>query len=234
MKLKQLYRRVPDENGFMHDIIAKGQRLSRYIINSDGVIVDTVTGKEMTHYTKNTNGVLSIIATLRFPDNSYKNVSVRTLVADNFMPMTEDDIENKRCRIMAIDGDNTNVSVENLRRIDNREYVANSTRDCEIVRYSKYHEYYDEIDKDLANIDLSLNDVFEKWNPICGIGYNRLSKRASKMGFSRKKKYDDTIKQFAKVQHKNGVNTYTIARRIEEKFNIEIPIATVEDWFKNR
>ena len=233
--LKTLYQRIPDENGYLYGMNCRGVRLYRYSININGFIFDHVTNSILSpEYTRNNkDGKPYPVVSIIYPDGSFRRLSLRSLIAENFIPVTEDDVKNNRIRVVAISDDTKDCSVKNLERKSISE-IAHMSYDSGNGRThrSKYDEYWSSIDTDLANLNLSINEIFDKWNPICGITYDTLSKRATSLGYIRKNRAFKEIKAFVYDLLSKGYDRNSAYMTACQHFNYIINKTTYNDWVR--
>lgn len=234
--LKTIYQRIPDQNGYLYGMDCRGQRLYRYSVNINGYIFDHQIGRVISRcWNKsgwNSNSGCYTVDIV-FPNGSTKAISLHLIIAENFLPITEDDVLNNRDKVTFKSEDRGDCSVFNLIRMSGSEIAKlNYARGNGRHHKSRFTVLYPEIDKDLANMELSIKDIYNKWHPICGITYNTISRRASNLGYIRKTIYSDDIKKYAYKLIREGLEFYNVREEIKMKFGLSIPEGTLADWFK--
>lgn len=83
-----------------------------YMISSYGRLFNLTTRKELM-MTKRHTGYM--VANVRDINNKVKNIYPHRIIAKLFIPKTKDDIEKDRNYILFIDGDKTNIRIDNMR-----------------------------------------------------------------------------------------------------------------------
>lgn len=231
--LINMYRRVPDENGYVHGMDYHGQRLQRYSININGYMFDNKTNKICANQTYKPNNPYKKYTMVHvvFPDGSSKYISLQRLMADNFLPMTQDDVNHNRDMVITI-GDKLDCHIDNLKRVSRSEIVSNLYKTKRLVKPKKESEYWKYIDKDLRNENMSIKEIYEKWHPICGFTYETFTKRSSHIGTNRKNTYSDDIKMYVKkiVEEYPQYTIKEIYKILQNENLADIPLGTVAYW----
>ena len=232
MELKQLYRKIENKKEWF-PVRLDGVTYDNYAVNKLGEVYSFISNRELIRHIAN-NGYR--VVELYDHDSNFRKAYVHRIVADTFIPITEDDIKNKRNMINHIDGDKTNNDIDNLERVNclenNRHAHANGLISA---KQKLYLSIKPNIIHDLKYGNMTYADIERKYSNY-GISSAQIIKYAKENDCYRRANstYDPKYKQLALELSDKYPNKplREIAKMVNDQSDTVIMHRTIIDWIR--
>lgn len=231
VELKTLYMRVPDENGFV-PARYDGKTYNGYLANKNGKIY-SLKSKRFLQPAIGTAGYRVIEL---FDDGESKKTYVHKIIADSFIPITQDDVDNNRNMINHIDGNKLNNCIDNLERVNCLENNRHAHEHGLIPDKQKlYLSIKPHIIEDLKQGMMTYTEIENKYKDY-GISITTIIEYAKQSNTHVKRNimHDPKHKAFARYLaiNKPNLNGEEIAKIINSKSDYPINYGTIKDWVR--
>lgn len=231
MELKQLYRKIEDKKEWF-PVRLDGVTYGKYAVNKLGEIYSFISNRQLSRsIAKNGYRMVTL-----HDHNNPKNAYVHRIVADTFIPITEDDIKNKRNMINHIDGDKTNNDIDNLERVNCLENNRHAHANGLISKKQKlYLSIKPNIIHDLKYGNMTYADIERKYSDY-GISSSQIITYAKENDCYRRANntYDPKYKQLALELSDKYPNKplREIAKMVNDQSDVVVMHRTIIDWIR--